>query len=321
MVGRVRVSSRTLSHWYPRLATALEAGLGFEACLQTIAGPPASGLAALAAQLREGVGLDQALERGGAWLPTLDRHVIRAGALAGRLPEVLRRLAERHAAVVRTEVAVAFAAAYPVAVLHLGALAFPVHKLVDGSGLGAYAADVALVLVPLWVVGGAFLVAARAGTRMALTVLDGLPFVGAFRRARALADLAFVLEALLVAGVRVDLAWLHAGIAAGSRRLEPVAIAAAEAVQRGQGVAPVLAGRREIPHLFAEYYRTGEATGRLDASLQAVQRHFADTAATQLKIASVAYPALLFALVALWIAVRIVLFYAGYFRQLDEIMR
>lgn len=284
-------------------------------------GPPAAGVAALAARLQAGDSLKDALDQAGAWLPAVDRQLIVSGAQAGRLPDAMRRLAARHEAVVRSQLGVALASAYPIAVLHLGALAFPIQLLVAGEGLGAYLAAVAGVLVPIWALMIVVVLAIRARLRPMLALLDLLPLIGGFRRARALADLAFVLEALVVAGARIDLAWLHAGIAAGDRRLEPVAMAAAEAVQRGEPVAPVLVTRAEIPPLFAEYYRTGETTGKLDESLQILQRQFSDTAQTRLKLATMAYPSLLFVGVALWVAVKVVLFYAGYFRQIDQMMQ
>lgn len=284
-------------------------------------GPPAAGLAALAASLQAGESLAGALERAGQWLPAVDRQLILAGAESGRLPDALRRLAARHEAVVRTQVGMMLAAAYPVGVLHFGALAFPVQRLFAGGGLAGYLAAVAQVLVPLWGIVVVFALAVRARWRPALALLDVLPLVGGFRRARALADLAFVLDALVVAGVRIDRAWQQAGGAVDDRRLGAVSAAAAEAVMRGEPVAPVLAGRSEIPPLFVEYYRTGETTGRLDEALQALQRQFSDTAATRLKLAALAYPAVLFAGVALWVAVRVVQFYAGYFRQIDEMMK
>lgn len=321
MLAMVRVSSRTLSHWYPRLASAVEAGLGFDQCLENIPGPSARGRAEIARRLRLGDGLDAALDGASDWLPRIDRELMRAGANSGRLPDALRRLAARHHAAARAQVGILLAIAYPVALVHLGACAFPVQMLVDGRGAGAYALAVARLLVPLWVVAAAFGLAVRAGARPAIALLDFLPLVGGFRRARALADLAFALEALVVAGTRIDLAWLHAGMAAGDHRLEPVAIAAAESVQRGDPVSPVLVGRREIPTLFAEFYRTGEATGRLDEALRSIQQHFSDTAATKLRIVGMVYPAILFMLVAGWVAARVVMFYADYFRQIEDLTK
>lgn len=282
-------------------------------------GPAPAALAALSARLRAGDPLNEALERGGAWLPAADRRIIGAGAQSGRLPDALRRLANRHEAVVRARTAMMLAAAYPVALVHLGALAFPIQKLVDGSGAGAYLASVFALLVPLWLLALLAGIAISTGWRPAIAVLDRLPLIGGFRRARALADLAFVLEALIVAGVRIDVAWLHAGIAAGDRRLEGVAIAAAEAVGRGEPVGPVLATCAPIPPLFTEFYRTGESSGRLDESLQTLQRQFSENAGHRLKAAAVVYPAVLLVFVAGWVAVRVVQFYAGYFSGLEAL--
>jgi type II secretory pathway component PulF len=97
-------------------------------------------------------------------------------------------------------------------------------------------------------------------------------------------------------------------------------MAAAAAVQRGEPVGPILAGQRDVPTVFAEFYRSGEMTGKLDEVLQAVQRSCSDTAATKLKIAGIVYPALLFGAVAVWAAVKIVLFYAGHFSQFEKMM-
>jgi len=317
----VRASSRTLSQWYPRLAAALEAGLGFEQSLVNLPGPPAAGVQALAGRLQAGASLADALDTDGQWLPEVDRQLMLAGARSGRLPDALRRLAARHEATVRARIGLMLAAAYPLGVLHFGALALPLVQLVSAGGFPAYVAAVAQVLGPMWLLIGAFVLAARARLQPALALLDALPFVGGFRRARALADLAFVLEALVVAGERIDAAWHHAARATGDPRLAAVAGAAVEAVHRGEPVAPVLAVRREIPALFAEFYRTGEATGRLDEALRTLQHQFSDTAATCLKLAALVYPSLLFAGVAVWVGVRVVLFYAGYFQRIEEMMK
>jgi len=314
----LRASSRTLSHWYARLAAALESGFGLVAHLEDASGPAAQGRAALAASLRGGASLEEALEREGLWLPQVDRCLMIAGSRAGRLPEVCRRLAERHGTRVRTQRALAFTAAYPLAVLHFGAVALPLVNLVNGNGWGVYLSAVSIVLGPVWMLGGLIAWGMAARSRAVKSLLDAVPFVGGYRKAQALADLAFVLEAHLSAGTRVDAAWALAGAASGDQRLRRVARVVGSAIERGEPVAPTLALGSEVPMLFAEYYRNGELTGRLDEALRNAQRHFSESASARLRLAGMVYPALLFLGVAIWVAARVVVFYSDYFGQIER---
>src|SRR5690606_18770421 len=118
--------------------------------------------------------------------------------------------------------------------------------------------------VPLWLLLGLLLVGLRRRWPWIQRVVGLMPLVGGSRRATAIADLAGILEAQLTAGIRLDVAWLQAAMAAGDPRLEPVAVAAAEAVQRGQLVSPALREHRVLPAPFADFYANGEETGRLD---------------------------------------------------------
>jgi type II secretory pathway component PulF len=127
-----------------------------------------------------------------------------------------------------------------------------------------------------------------------------------------------ILEAQLVAGIRLDVAWLQASIASGDPRLEPLAIDVAEGVQRGEAVAPKLQGRRELPPPFADFYANGEQTGRLDECLVLIQREFRARAASRLQVVALAYPGFLFALVGLAIVYKVITFWLGYFKQLEQ---
>jgi type II secretory pathway component PulF len=303
-----------------QLAGSLEAGLSLERSIAAIPGPPTAARESWRQRLLAGEDVATSMENGARWLPAVDRQLIAVAASAGRLPEVVRRLAKRHEDASRATRAAVMASLYPLAVAHLAVLVFPIGTLVGGGGLGAYAWAVGRLLLPLWVVLSLAVVGTLRRWRVVTVLLDTLPLVGGFRRYRALADLAFVLEAQVTAGVRLDVAWLQAAVAAGDQRLEAVAIAASEAVQRGAAVSTVLAGRRELPAPFFDFYANGEQTGQLDASLGALQRHFADAARGRLTAAAVAYPMILFLLVAVSVAVAIIRFYAAYFRQFDELM-
>ncbi|MGH8018545.1 MAG: type II secretion system F family protein, partial [Opitutaceae bacterium] len=236
------------------------------------------------------------------------------------LPEMLRRLAAKHEEGVRASRRALMATLYPLAVAHFAVLAFPIKVAIVDGDLMAYGWAVLKILIPFWLLGLVFFFAVRQRLRPAVAVLDFLPLVGGYRRARAIADLAFVLETQVVAGISLDVAWLRAALAAGDRRLETLAIQVAETVQQGQPVSVAIAGRAELPSPFAAFWGNGEQTGSLDNSLKHLHRHFSEIAARKLMLASLVYPKVLFALIAVWVAIQIVSFYAGYFRQFEELM-
>jgi type II secretory pathway component PulF len=85
-------------------------------------------------------------------------------------------------------------------------------------------------------------------------------------------------------------------------------------------VSSVINGRRVLPSPFAEFYANGEQNGKLDESLGHIHRHFQESALARLKIASLVYPNLLFAVVAVWVVFKVFTFYLGYFKQIEEFM-
>ncbi len=314
------VASATLARWYAQLASALEAGLTLERAVGAMGGPPAALREEFRGRLLAGDPLDEALARGASWLPAIDRQLIEAGAHAGRVPEMLRRLARRHEEAAASRRQALAASLYPALVAHFAVVAIPIRLLVLEPDLAAYAWAVLKILIPAWILVAAFVVAFRRRFAPAVAVVDGLPWIRAHRRARALADLTAVLAAQVDAGLRLDVAWLQAALASGDRRLEPLAIEVAEAVQQGRAVSSVITGRPELPSPFAEFWATGEETGRLAENLAHLHRHFADLASRALATAAFAYPKILFGLVTIWVATQVVGFYAGYFRQIQEMM-
>ncbi len=313
-------SSTTLARWYAQMASFIDAGFTVERAVENATGLAAARREGLLARLRAGESLDDAILHGAPWIPDLDRQLLAAGAVSGRLPEMFRRLAAKHEEGVSAGRRALMATLYPLAVAHFAVLAFPIRIAVIDGDLAAYGWAVFKILIPAWLLGLGFLLAVRSRFRPAVAILNFLPLVGGYRRARAIADLAFVLEAQVVAGISLDVAWLQAAIASGDRRLEPLAIEVAETVQRGQPVSIAIAGRADLPAPFAAFWSNGEQTGTLDASLKHLHRHFSEIASRKLLLASVVYPKALFAVIAVWVAIQIVSFYAGYFRQFEELM-
>jgi len=316
----MQVASRILSRWYAQLAPALEAGLPLIEVLATTSGPPMVYRQRLRDELAAGAPIPEALEKGAAWLPEVDRELIAAGAAVGRLPDLMRRLGKRHEDATRASGRAMIAAVYPLFVAHFAVFVLSINLLIVGPGAGAYFDAVLQILLPGWMAVALIWCAVRMKFLPVIKMLDALPLVSGFRKYRALADLAFVLEAHVSAGSRLDTAWLQAARAAGSKPLQRVAQEVAETVKRGALVSTALQGRRELPAPFVEYYANGERTGQLDGNLNLLQRQFRDVSLRRLGTAAFVYPKLLFGFVAVWIAIKVITFYADYFKQFDEFM-
>lgn len=314
------VASRILARWYSQLAPALEAGLPLLEVVATTSGPPRVCRERLRDELAAGSPIPEALDKAARWLPAVDRELIAAGAAVGRLPDMIQRLGQRHQEAVRGSARAAIAAVYPLFVAHFAVLVLPINLLVIGPGWGAYLDAVMRILLPGWMAVILIWFAVSMNFPPAIKVLDLLPFVSGFRRYRALADFTFVLEAHVSVGSRMDTAWQQAARSSGNQALRRLAREVADTVMSGALVSTALHGRRELPAPFAEYYSNGEKTGQLDKNLKLLEHEFRDVSQRRLGTAAFVYPKLLFGFVAVWIAIKVISFYAGYLEQFDEFM-
>lgn len=310
-------SSRRLAAWYFQLAQSLDAGVPLLEALAAPGGPDGRARAVLIERLRGGARLSDELARAD-WLPRVDAHLLIAGAEAGRLPATCLRLATRHELVARFTGKLALAILYPLIVVHVGALVLPLRHLVLGSAL-EYVRLVVLALGGLWLTLALLFLLGRHG-RLRRTVCAALPWFAGFQRARDLSTLATVLDGYLAAGVSPVIAWTTAGEATGAPALAALGRRMAAEAEAGRQPGLALAGEKALPADFAHSYRTGERSGRLDESLGWLARRYAEEAERKLSLASLWYPQFALLAVAVWVGVNFVSLYAGYLRELLNIM-
>lgn len=309
-------SSRRLAAWYFQLGQSLEAGVPL---LEALAAPgPESGArAALVGRLRTGAALVEELARAD-WLPRADAHLLMAGAEAGRLPAVCARLSAQHEMLSRLQGRALLAVLYPLLVVHVGVVALPLRHLVLGSPL-VYVRQVALGGGAVWLVLGALWGLGRIGG-LRRRVFAVLPWLGSYQRARDLGVLAQVLDGYLSAGVSPVTAWQAAGDATGAPRLRALGRRVAAEAEAGRQPGLALAREPAVPLEFAQAYRTGEQSGRLDGSLAWLARRYGEEAERKLTHASLWYPQIVLLGVAVWVGVNVVSLYAGYLRDLLNLM-
>ena len=261
----------------------------------------------------------------GDWLPQADRPFIVTAASSGRLPQVLANLSDRHAQIGATQMRAALACLYPLGVFHFGAVIFPFLRLIDfEKGLqwsaSTYLGGLLAILLPVWGAGALLWFGVRAAHPLALAFLDALPAIGGYRTHQALADFAFALGNLLEAGAPIGDAWRDAGKISRSPRLLRASGEINLVIQNGFAPGPRLEATRVFPSEFIARYQTGEATGSLETSLLALAADHQARANQRLTVASMLYPGLLFAAVALMVAWFVISFYAGYIGNLNKMM-
>lgn len=314
------------ARFYEELAQCLDSGLPLGTALRTLAAE--SGLYARAAgrleeQIAAGMALSEAAARDGDAFEPFEWHALEAGERGGQLPAVVRALA--HHFRLRGEAArrIALGLVYPLLLLH-AAILLPSLFVLVRDGAGAYLAAVLPALLVLWGLAAAALLVRRAlarteaGRRTLGRAALALPAVGRLARTAALADYAGALGLLYGSGVPVIEAMERAAQAMGNEVFADAGRRAAREVARGAKIAEALAAEGEVfPPRFVDAVRIGEATGKLQETLERAAAEARAARDLAVKAAAVAIPVAIYIGAALYVGVVVVRFYAGYAKILQ----
>ena len=319
------------AEFYRQLASLMAAGIRAVEALQSIRKhPPSRRFVAPVAYaieaIQAGASFTEALAGPRQWLAPFDLALLRAGETSGRLVESFRALADHYQARARLIDGFILKLLYPVFLLHLAALIFPtelIPMLVLEGRVGAFLAQKALVLLPLYALAAGLIIAAQSHhlnrwRAWIETLLQPVPMLGAARRELALARLASALEALISAGVGIIEAWELAATASGSARLERAVRSWLPAVLGGALPSEQLRNSPPFPEMFSNLYFSGELSGQLDQELRHLHQFYEESGLRKLN-ASVLGAALLLSLgVMLAIAWFVIRFWINYFNQISN---
>ena len=316
------------AEFYHQLAQLTSAGIGLPRALEQIQRhPPARSfrepIQRLLQQIAAGNTFTESLQLSGAWLPAFDVALLDAGERSGRLDTCFKLLADYYndrARIMRQMVA---DLVYPVALLHMAIFIFPFAKFFLSGNLLAYLAQTLGVLIPLYVIVAAMIYAGQSkhGERWRAWVealLHPIPVLGTGRRYLALSRLAAALEALINAGVTIIEAWELAATASGSPALRRAVHAWKPQLRAGETPAELVRACPRFPDLFANLYSSGEVGGKLDESLRHLHRLYQEEGSRKLHAFAQWLPRLIYFAVAMMIAYRIVQFWTGYFKQIQD---
>ena len=276
------------AEFYHQLAQFTTAGIGIVRSLEQIKNkPPARSyrepLQRLITELAAGRTLTESLRQLGSWLPEFDIALIEAGERSGRLDACFRLLADYYNDRARIAKQVISQLIYPVGLIHFAAFIF-------------------LIVLPF------------AASQFNL---HPIPILGTARRFLALARLAAALEALISAGVNIVEAWNLAAAASGSPALRRTVEDWKPQIEAGRTPAEVLNACPKFPETFAHLYSTGEVSGQLDDSLKRLYQYYSEEGTRKLYAFAQWTPRLVYFIVVLIIAYKIVQFYTGYFNEVN----
>ena len=304
------------------------AGLPIVRALEQLASnPPAPGfrepLRQIIHEISAGGTFTESVRLSGNWISSFDLALLEAGERSGRLDACFRVLADYYTDRARMARQVIGDLAYPAFLLHFAIFIFPFAQFFTTGNWLRYVTQTVGILLPLYVLVAVLIYAAQGkhGERWRAIIeriLHPVPLLGSGRRDLALARLAMALEALISAGVSIIDAWELAATVSGSPTLQRTAHAWLPDVRAGQTPAEALRASGRFPDLFANQYATGEVSGKLDSVLIRLHHYYQEEGTRKLHAVAQWTPRLIYLLVALIIAWRVISFYTGYFKQVQD---
>jgi len=315
---------------YHQLAQLTAAGLPILSTLEQLERHPPSRSfrAPLQQMLREitaGFTFTEAITKSGNWISPFDRALLEAGERSGRLDACFRVLADYYTDRARMARQMISDLAYPVFLFHFAIFILPFPQLFISGDLTAYLLKTFGVLLPCYIIGGLIIYAAQGkhgeSWRAFLErLLHPIPLLGSGRRELALARLAMALEALMNAGVSIIEAWELAGTVSGSPQLRRTVDAWKADVVAGQTPSEVITASGVFPDMFANQYHSGEISGKLDETLQRLRKYYQEEGTRKISAVAQWTPRIIYLMVALFIAYKIVTFYSSMWRDVDNIL-
>jgi type IV pilus assembly protein PilC len=310
MVTTSAIRLRELADLSGRLAASLEAGVDIRHTLARESTAHVrlrlrAALAEVKQAVDRGSTLAEALDAQGSFFPPLFRQLVSVGEESGKLPDVLRRMAEHYELRLRLRREFFAAIAWPAVQLGLavGVLGLAIlvmgflppmpdtGKPFDIFGLGLYGVSGMITffaIVAGMVVGGVLLALAvhrgLAWTAGVQRALDAVPGLGRALRTLALARLTWALQLTLDAGMDVLRAVPLALRASAHAPYMQHSEALVRALRNGQDLTGAMAATQAFPGDFLDALHVGEESGRLPEQLAVLSRQYQDQARHALSV-------------------------------------
>lgn len=248
----------------------------------------------------------------------LDREIVRGGELSGQLTGTMDYLAGYYGTLARTQRRIAAQCAYPIFILHFGALLLSLPAFMSG-GVEAFVWAVAKFLGFFYIVAGlgwlVFLAVLRAAreTPSADRFLQSLPVIGGVRTALVGSRFCMLMGILIKASGSILSAMNRASAGSGSALFRRGSDEVVRTVQGGGVLSVAVAETRAFPEDIDRVFQTGEASGRLDEEMQLQAGRYTELFQDRIALLSGAFSKLVYIAIAMVLAYHILSFYFGYY--------
>jgi type II secretory pathway component PulF len=310
---------------FHQLAQLTSAGIGVIPALEQIKrSPPArtyrEPLQRLLGELARGATVTESLHRLG-WLPAFDQALIEAGERSGRIDACFRLLADYYNERARVIRQMLGDLMYPVFVFHFAVV---LVAFLEFLWSGPWLLVLLGGFIPVYAATAFLIYAAQdkhneAWRAKVESVSRWVPVLGTARHYLALARLATALEALISAGVNIFEAWELAAAASGSPALRRAVAAWRPKLTAGQTPSEAVRTCRLFPEMFANFYASGEVSGKLDDSLRHLNQIYNEEGSRKLHLVAAWVPRLIYFMVAFLVAYIVIRFWVNYFNQISTI--
>jgi type IV pilus assembly protein PilC len=316
--------------FYHQLSQLTGAGLTIAVALQHLhRNPPGAGfrkpIGEVLVDIDAGLTISEAFARHPEWMPEFDLALLHAGERSGRLEATFKLLSEFYAERALIARRILSSLAYPVCLLHAALFILSFPQLFLTGDIMAYGLRTFGVLIPIYALLGLmiFLSQGRRGLHwrtLLEQITNFIPLVGVGRRHMALARLSAALEALINAGENITVAWPLAAAASGSPALHREVLSWRPSLENGQTPADILRTSTRFPETFTNLYSSGELSGSLDVTLKRLSTYYLDSGSQNIRLAAKVGPGIVYGLVMLYIAWRVISFYMGYFQNISNVI-
>jgi len=256
-------------------------------------------------------------------IPEFDRGLIEASEKSGRLESCFKFLSTIYQE--RANLINQFLAgiAYPVFLAHFAVFIFPFAEFFATGNLLVYLSKTLGILIPIYVV--TFLVIAAIQSEknekwkeLMQGLVKFIPYFRSGTQSMYLSRFALSLEALLNAGVPIITALQLSAKACGSVRIKKAVEQWIPRLSAGVSTPSEEISRcSEFPEIFSSQFATGEVSGKLDETLKRLHAYYLEEGSRNLRSGFKMLGHLIFLIIALIIAFKIIMFYVKLYSQYE----
>ena len=123
----------------------------------------------------------------------------------------------------------------------------------------------------------------------------------------------------LNAGVPIIGAWELAATASGSPALRRLVHSWRPRLDQGSTPSDLVSESSQFPTVFRNLYHTGEISGQLDETLKRMHAMYLEEGVRRMRLVARWGPQIVYFGVAIYVAFKVISFYMGYFKMINDI--